>query len=86
MYNKTLKELDVDVDYIENSYNENKKYLVKGRTIYQVCYSENAGWYTIRLWCKAPGGVPLVHPGHYIMAGAKLVNQLAGFPLVVDDK
>lgn len=64
-------------------FTEDKKFLVTYKTIYQICYSKNSGWHTLKLYTKN-GKLPLLQKGRFMITKADVVNSLAGSKLVVD--
>ena len=64
-------------------FNQDKKFIVKHNAIFQIHYSENAGFSAIKIY-KYSGNLPLVKRGRFILVNAKKVNDLLGKELLVD--
>lgn len=69
-----------------NYLNNNKKFIIKYKEVYQLRYSNNCGGLYATLIYKQPKNdrLPLTKRGRFILGNAKLVNDLIGRELVVD--
>ena len=51
-------------------------YIIKGRSVWAVCYTPQKGFYSRRLYTKPAGGVPLALPGRYHWADRALAYKM----------
>ena len=65
---------------IQSAIDYGKEWLAKGRTLYLVGYSENAG-FSARPVYKERGNLPLVSRGRFALLNAAAANSLVGFDL-----
>jgi len=65
---------------IQEAIDDGKEWLAKGRTLYLVGYSENAG-FSARPAYKERGNLPLVSRGRFTLLNAAAANSLVGFDL-----
>lgn len=69
--------------YLEEVYNEGKIFLLKGRCLYQLHYSENAG-FSLHLLHTAEKGTDYYGRGRHQFVKAAAANWVIGFDLVKD--
>jgi hypothetical protein len=65
---------------IHDAINDGREWLAKGRTLYFVSYSRNAG-FSARPVYKERGSLPLVSRGRFVLLDAADANALVGFEL-----
>ena len=65
-------------EFFEN----NNHYIIRYKTIYQVFYSVNAGFYANEIYYNSDAGVGYTLKGRYIWSDASFINRLAGFKLL----
>lgn len=72
------------IEYIYHELNEH--YLITYRTVYQIHYAKNYGYYGSKIYYKqkdnTSGYVPLTKRGRYITCDGTYLNKLIGFQLV----
>lgn len=65
---------------------DNGGYILKGYSVYQVCYSENAKYSTLKLLTlPRDRGVPLTNRGFWHYGDGAFVNKILGFDLVKEN-
>ena len=71
---------------LENLYfNEGKKFIIKYKTIYQLKYSENGGFSTLKIYQNNnKNDLGYTRRGRFIVSKADLVNRLLERELVTD--
>jgi len=63
----------------ENLYRHGEVYIIAYRTIWQLKYSKNAGWYGQKVYYHDKCNyVPLTRPGRFVAYNAKMTNDLIG--------
>ena len=65
---------------IKDAIEDGREWLAKGRTLYLVGHSENAG-FSARPVYKERGDLPLVSRGRFVLINATTANILVGFDL-----
>ncbi len=63
-------------------FNNNNKYIINYKTIYQVFYSQNAGFYAQQIYYNNKNEVGYTLKGRFIWADEKFTNRLVGFELL----
>lgn len=81
-----LRGIEFTREELENAYfKENKKYIIKYKTIYQLMYGENVGFHTLEVYKNYnKKDIGYTRRGRYIMSKADLVNRLIGKELFLD--
>ena len=64
-------------------FEEDKKFIVTFRSVYQIYYSKNAGFSSKRIYYQVKG-LPLTKKGRFYIQQADFVNSLVERDLVVD--
>ena len=62
-------------DILEHAEN-NETYLIKGRSVYMICYTPSRGFYAHKMATKPAGGVPLTNRGYYQWANKELAHKM----------
>jgi len=65
---------------LAKAYHEHK-YVIAGRKIYQIDWSQNTGDFIYRSIYKHDGALPLTKSGRYFMQTAEYINDLLDFKL-----
>jgi hypothetical protein len=65
---------------IQAAIDDGREWLAKGRTLYAIRQSENAGFSACPVY-KERGNVPLVSRGRFVLLNATSANALVGFEL-----
>lgn len=60
------------LDHGEND----ESYLIKGRSVYMICYTPRRGFYAHKMATKPAGGVGLTNPGFYQWADKNLAHKM----------
>lgn len=76
----TLAGIEFRAAEIKDALDDGREWLAKGRTLYLVGYSENAG-FSARPVYKERGNLPLVSRGRFALLNAAAANSLVGFDL-----
>lgn len=76
----TLAGIEFRPAEIQSAIDDGKEWLAKGRTLYLVGYSKNAG-FSARPVYKERGSLPLVSRGRFALLNASAANSLVGFEL-----
>lgn len=65
---------------VEKIYLSGERWIIQFRTVYQLNYSENAGYYTQKVLYipKSENYVPITLRGHFITADGDFANRLTG--------
>lgn len=72
-----------DEQYLKEQYNEGNRYVIRGRSVYQINWSNAQNKIVLqKLYTKPLGGVPLANPGRYHTLNGVYVNKIVGFDLV----
>lgn len=71
----------------ENLYNHGEIYIIAYRTIWQLRYSQNAGWYGQKVYYhdKYYNYLPLTRAGRFVAYNAKMANKLIGRELFIEN-
>ncbi len=76
----TLAGIEFRPAEIRAAIDDGREWIAKGRTLYLVGYSENAG-FSARPVYKERGSLPLVSRGRFALLDAASANSLVGFEL-----
>lgn len=71
----------------ENLYKHGRIYIIAYRTIWQLRYSQNAGWYGQQVYYhdKCNNYLPLTKAGRFVTYNGQMANELIGRKLFVED-
>lgn len=76
----TLAGIEFRPAEIQSALDDGREWLAKGRTLYLVSHSENAG-FSARPVYKERGSLPLVSRGRFSLLNSAAANSLVGFNL-----
>ena len=63
-------------------FEDNNQYIVKYKSIYQIFYSQNAGFYANEIYYNHKNDVGYTLKGRHIFSDANFINKLVGFQLL----
>ena len=75
-----LAGIDFRADELQSALDDERQWLAKGRTLYAVKRSANAGFSACPVY-KERGDLPLVSRGRFVLLNADSANALVGFEL-----
>ena len=68
--------IQVNINNILEHAENNETYLIKGRSVYMICYTPLRGFYAHKMATKPAGGVPLTNRGYYHWADKELAHKM----------
>jgi hypothetical protein len=75
--------INLDAEEVKKEFfNKDNQYIVRYKTIYQVFYSQNAGFYSNAIYYNHSNDVGYTLKGRFIWADATFINKLVGFELL----
>ncbi len=60
-------------------FDNNNHYIIKYKTVYQIFYSQNAGFYANEIYYNRNSGSGYTLSGRHIFTNAEFANRLIGF-------
>ena len=81
--NETIAGIEFRPAEIQSAIDSGREWLVKGRTLYLVRQSRNAGFSACPVY-KERGSLPLVARGRFLLMTAGEANSLVGFDLCLE--
>lgn len=84
--NKIGGKIELTDKECENLYYNDNIFIISFRTIWQLRYSENAGWYGQKVYYhdKYYHYTPLTKPGRFVAYNGKMANDLLGRKLFIE--
>ena len=67
--------IQVNMNNILEHAENNETYLIKGRSVYMLCYTPSRGFYAHKMATK-PAGIPLTNRGYYQWADKELAHKM----------
>lgn len=68
--------IDVTMNEIIDHAERDESYIIKGRTVYMICYTPSKGFYAHKMATKPAGGVALTNRGYYHWADKELAHKM----------